>query len=507
MGDEDDSLLLFPSEPLGEAEEDESDHEDCKILDPPEQGGEVEEHPEADGGAAQAEAAGEETSQPASETKEKKGEIERKKTKRPRPSGDRSHQPVTKESKKSYKLFHRGEQGPHPGGMRKQIESKLNTKLRPRVRDPVKQIIEQKAMCCFTASLHGHYLHFRSCISSKGAMWSGIGAQRCKVAYLDMWRLEPEKILRPTLSGESFALGAEIVKTIHQLEGEIDVLWNNFVATRCGQSCIKPECIRMAACLSILMRSGVSIGHYRELDQLDVIWSQNVELGQRMIKKFEEAENKKIPFQISCNNPYFGATICHAAKLRKQVGKLLRKAKDKEGQLLVRLERLADTGLDHIELSMIDTLMWGLNRNVQKCDQLFWGVHMRRYVLKVQGRRFINIQGLTKEEADVSVLEEGGVRALDLEWHPTRAGEDLMREPLNEVDREGDWPDGEYGEYEGEDAPALEVPLSGGEVGPSQGPMVNGVRDRRDQPQGPERRNGNDLRQHLRSKEPKETTG
>ena len=37
MGDEDDSLLLFPSEPLGEAGEDESDHEDCKILDPPEQ--------------------------------------------------------------------------------------------------------------------------------------------------------------------------------------------------------------------------------------------------------------------------------------------------------------------------------------------------------------------------------------------------------------------------------------------------------------------------------------
>ena len=73
MGDEDDSLLLFPSEPLGEAEEDESDHEDCKILDPPEQGGEVEEHPEADGQAAQAEAAGEETSQLASETKEKKG--------------------------------------------------------------------------------------------------------------------------------------------------------------------------------------------------------------------------------------------------------------------------------------------------------------------------------------------------------------------------------------------------------------------------------------------------
>ena len=504
MGDEDDSLFLFPSEPLGEVEEEGSDHEDCKILEQPDQEGEVEANPETNDGAPQAEAVGEEAGPSTSGTKERKGEVEKKKTKRPQPSGDRSHQPATKESKKSYKLFHRGEQGPHPGGMRKLIETKLNTRLRPRVRDPVKQQVDgQKAMCCFTASLHGHYLHFRSCISSKGAMWSGSGAHRCKVAYLDMWRNEPEKILRPTLSGESFSLGSEICKTIHQLEGELDVLWNNFVATRCSLSCIRPECLRMAACLSVLIRSGVSIGHYRELDQLDVIWSQNVELGQRMIKKFEEAEQKKIAFQMSCNNPYFGAAICHAAKMRKQVSKLLRKAKDKEGHLLLRLERLADAGLDHIELSMIDTLMWGLNRNVQKCDQLFWGVQMRRYVLKVQGRRFINIHGLTKEESDVSVFEEGGVRALDLEWHPTRAGDGIMREAPNEVDQGGDWPDGEYG---GEDAPALEVPRNG-EVGPIQGQVANGVRDRRDQPLGPERRNGNDLRQHLRSKEPREVGG
>ena len=78
-----------------------------------------------------------------------------------------------------------------------------------------------------------------------------------------------------------------------------------------------------------------------------------------------------------------------------------------------------------------------------------------------------------------------------------------MREPPNEVDHEGGWPDGEY---QGEDAPALEVPRNG-EVGPDHGQMANGARDRRDQPQGPERRNGNDLRQHLRSKEPKEMAG
>ena len=71
MGDEDDSLFLFPSEPLGEAEEDESDHDDCKVLDPPEQGDEVEENPEVDSGAPQAEATGEETGPPASGTKEK----------------------------------------------------------------------------------------------------------------------------------------------------------------------------------------------------------------------------------------------------------------------------------------------------------------------------------------------------------------------------------------------------------------------------------------------------
>ena len=433
------------------------------------------------------------------ESNEQKGELEKERIIKPKVVTDKSHQagPQTKDLKKGYRLFQKPNGMAINGGVRKLIELKGGIKLKPRVRDPIKRVSEDKATCCYAPSKRGFYLHFRTCLASKVSIWEGNAGQRAKIPYLTMLQEDPEVVLRPILSDDSMWLAKEIIKVTNQCEAELDILWASFGTTRCHQSCLREEVLRMGACLSVLMKSGVSITHYKDLASLDEVWDRAPNIGKKMLQRMEEAAQREVVFQISCNDPYLVSTMCHAATLRKQSSKLLKRYQEQEAELRDWVEKMNDKGLEHLRLSIFDALMYGLNRNVQRCEQLFWNSTMRRYVLKIQNRRYINILGLTRHEADIPTLEEGHSSVLNLEAPAIRHGGDKGRRESGEINPE---PAGVARGDDGVDQPALALPWN----------VEHGQRGEQGRPRSPrgerganhrsERRTG-DLRDHIKQKE------
>ena len=432
--------------------------------------------------------------------RERKDELEKRTVTKTKPTPERNQQVGTQQADqrkdKGYQLFQKHEGPVVNGGVRKLIELKGNLKLKARVRDPIKRISEDKSPCCFAPVKRGFYLHFRTCVAAKTSIWLGNGAQRVKAPYLTMLNHDPEEVLRPTLlSNGLMGLAAEIIKVTHQCESELEILWGSFGTTRCHQSCIREECLRMASCLSVLMRSGVSINHYKDLGTLDEVWDRAPNVGKRMIHRMEEAAQQNLVFQISCSDPYVVSPACHATSLRRQSSKLLKRYRDKESELRGKFERLNEMGLDHLRVSVFDALMYGLNRNVQRAEQLFWNASMRRYVLKIQNRRYLNIFGLTRDESPgVPTLEEGYSSALNLEAPAGRPGGGRTSGEVNQG------PDDLVEVDEGVDQPALTVPWNAeyghkGDQGRSHSP-----RGDRGGHQRSERRT-TDLRDHIKQKE------
>ena len=433
------------------------------------------------------------------ENKEKKGELEKEKVVKPKVVMDKNHRPgpLAEGQKKGYRLFQKPEGTVVNGGVRKLIELKANIRLKPKVRDPIKKVSEEKSACCYAPSKRGFYLHFRTCVPSKTAIWAGNGSQRVKTPYLTMLREDPEVVLRPSLSDDTMGLATEIIRVTHQCEAELDILWSSFGTTRCHQSCLKEEVLRMAACLSVLMRSGVSINHYKDLASLDEVWDRAPNLGKKLLQRMEDAIQREVVFQISCNDPYLVSTMCHAATLRRQSSKLLKRYRDQETELRGKVERMNDRGLEHLRLSVFDALMYGLNRNVQRAEQLFWNVTMRRYILKIQNRRYLNIFGVTRDEADVPTLDEGHSSVLNLELPMSKQGGERGQKHPGEVNPGAD---GLAKVDDGVDQPALALPWS----------VDHGHRADQGRPRSPRGERGVnprserrtvDLRDHIKQKE------
>ena len=432
------------------------------------------------------------------ENNEQKGELEKEKVNKPKAVPDKNYRagPQAEGQRKGYRLFQKPDVMAVNGGVRKLIELKGNIKLKPRIRDPIKRVFEDKSACCFAPSKRGFYLHFRTCVVSKESIWAGNAGQRVKTPYLTMLKEDPEVVLRPTMSDDTIWLAKEIINVTHQCEAELDILWASFGTTRCHQSCLKEEVLRMAACLSVLMRSGVSISHYQDLATLDEVWDRMPSVGKKLLQRMEEAAQRDIVFQISCNDPSLASTMCHAATLRKQSSKLLKRYRDQETELREKIEKMNNRGLEYLRLSVFDALMYGLNRNVQRCEQLFWSSTMRRYALKVQNRRYLYINGLTRDEAAVPTLDEGHSSALNLEAPAVRHGGDRGRSSgeVNPVLEEGARVD------DGVDQPALAIPWH----------VEHGHRGDQGRPRSPRGERGVnprserrtvDLRDHIKQKE------